>query len=198
MDYKSKILKIADDNNGYITAKDVVNKGIPKIYLTNLVKERKLVRISRGFYMLVDCFEDDYYKIQLSNSDAVFSLETALYLYNYSNRVPPKYYVSVPSNYGGNLLKNKNVQLLYTKKEWLLLGVIEITSPFGLPIKVYDRDRTICDIIKNKDKVDPEIFSEAMKQYIRSKEKNITNLFVYAKKLNIEETVRKYIEVMLW
>ena len=51
MDYKAKILKMAADNNGYITAKDVVNKGIPKIYLTNLVKERKLVRVSREFYM---------------------------------------------------------------------------------------------------------------------------------------------------
>ena len=198
MDNKSKILKMAEDNNGYITAKDVVNKGIPKIYLTNLVKEGKLVRVSRGFYMLPDSFEDDYYKIQLSNSDAIFSLETALYLYNYSNRVPTKYYVSVPSNYGGNLLKNQNVQLLYTKREWIDLGVTEIISPFGLPIKVYDRDRTICDIIKNRDKFDPEIFSEAMKQYIRSKEKNITNLFVYAKKLNIEDIVRKYVEVMLW
>lgn len=197
MDYKLNILKTAEENNGYITTKEITNKGIPKVYLTGLVREGKLVRVSRGFYMLPDCFEDDYFKIQLTNFDAVFSLETALYLYNYSDRVPIKYYVSVPSNYGGNLLKNKNVQLLYTKKEWLNLGVTEIASPFGLPIKVYDRDRTICDIIRNKGKVDPEIFSKAMKQYINSKDKNITNLFVYAKELNIEDEVRKYIEVML-
>lgn len=197
MNYKLNILKIAEENNGYITTKEVANKGIPKIYLTQLVREEKLMKVSRGFYMLPDSFEDDYYKIQLSNSDAIFSLETALYLYGLSNRVPMKYYVSVPSNYGGNLLKNQNVQLLYTKREWLDLGVTEIISPFGLPIKVYDRERTICDIIKNKDKVDPEMFSEAMKQYIKSKEKNITNLFVYAKKLNIEDIVRKYVEVML-
>ncbi len=66
-------------------------------------------------------------------------------------------------------MKNKNVQLLYTKKEWLLLGVIEITSPFGLPIKVYDRDKTICDIIKNKDRVEPEIFSEAILLLLKRK-----------------------------
>lgn len=198
MDYKSKILKIVDDNNGYVTTKEITNKGVPKVYLTKLVRARKLVKVSRGFYMLPDCFEDDYFKIQLTNNDAIFSLETALYLYNYSDRIPIKYYVSVPSNYGGNLLKNKSVQLLYTKAEWLNLGVIELTSPFGLPIRVYDRDRTICDIIKNKNKVDPEIFGKAMKRYINSKDKNITNLFVYAKKLKIEEEVRKYIEVMLW
>lgn len=197
MDYKLRILKIVDDNNGYVTTKEITSNGIPKVYLTWLVREKKLIKVSRGFYMLPNCFEDDYFKIQLTNCNAVFSLETALYLYNYSDRIPIKYYVSVPSNYGGNLLKNKNVQLIYTKKEWLNLGVTEIISPFGLPIKVYDVDRTICDIIKNKNKVDPEIFSKAMKQYISSKDKNIANLFIYAKKLNIENEVRNYIEVML-
>lgn len=197
MNYKLKILKIVENNNGYVTTKEITNRGIPKVYLTGLVRDEKLIRVSRGFYMLPDCYEDDYFKIQLTNFDAVFSLETSLYLHNYSDRVPIKYYVSVPSNYGGNLLKNKNVQLIYTKKEWLNLGVDEIISPFGLPIKAYDIDRTICDIIKNKGKVDPEIFSKAMKQYISSKDKNISNLFVYAKKLNIEDEIRKYIEVML-
>lgn len=197
MDYKLKILSIANTNNGYVTTKEVTNNNIPKIYLTELVRDEKLVKVSRGFYMLPDCFEDDYYKIQLSNKNAIFSLETALYLYNYSDRIPVKYYVTVPLNYGGNLLKNKNVQLIYTKKEWLNLGVKEIKSSYGLPIKVYDVDRTICDIIKNKNKVNPEIFSKAMKEYVSSKEKNIIKLYEYAKKLNILDEVRKYIEVML-
>lgn len=197
MDYKLKILSIANANNGYVTTKEVTNNNIPKIYLTELVRDEKLVKVSRGFYMLPDCFEDDYYKIQLTNKNAIFSLETALYLYNYSDRIPIKYYVTVPLNYGGNLLKNKNVQLIYTKKEWLNLGVKEIKSSYGLPIKVYDVDRTICDIIKNKNKVDPEIFSKAMKEYVSSKGKNISKLYEYAKELNILDEVRKYIEVML-
>lgn len=99
MNYKLRILKIAEENNGYATTKEITNKGISKVYLTKLVREEKLVKASRGFYMLPDCFEDDYFKIQLTNSNAVFLLETALYLYNYSDRVPIKYYVSVPSNY---------------------------------------------------------------------------------------------------
>lgn len=72
MNYKLNILKTTEENNGYITTKEVANKGIPKIYLTQLVREEKLMRVSRGFYMLPDCFEDDYFEIQLTNSDAVF------------------------------------------------------------------------------------------------------------------------------
>jgi len=46
--------------------------------------------------------------------------------------------------------KEKNVILNFVKRELLDLGVIEMTSPFGMKIKVYDIERTICDIIKNK------------------------------------------------
>lgn len=197
MDYKLQILKIAEKNNGYITTKNVIGNNIPKPYLAQLINEKKIIKVSRGFYMLPNCFEDDYYRIQLTNSNAIFSLETALYLHDLSNRVPMKYYVTVLSNYGGNLLKNKNVELLYTKKEWLLLGVETINSPNELPIKVYDIDRTICDIIKNRNKVDPEIFGNAIKTYVHSKKKNITNLILYARKLNVEDEVRSILEIML-
>ena len=197
MNYCDRILKIIEKNNGYVTTSEVVESGIERRFLTNMVKKGIIVRISRGYYGLPNYIEDEYYKISLKSKNVRFSLATALYFHNLSDRTPLVYNVTLPYGYGGVLQKEKNVILNFVKRELLDLGVIEMTSPFGMKIKVYDIERTICDIIKNRDKVDPEIFSEAMKQYIRSKEKNITNLFVYAKKLNIEDIVRKYVEVML-
>ena len=77
------------------------------------------------------------------------------------------------------------------------MGIIEIESPLGQKIKVYDLERTICDIIKFKNRMDPEIFSKALKQYIKSKEKNLNNLIFYARKLKVEDEVRNYLEVLL-
>ena len=197
MDYKDKIILLTEKNNGYITTKEVIKNNIPNIYLTQLVDEGKLLRTSRGLYMFPDCFEDEYYKFQLTNSNAIFSLETALYLHNFSDRVPIVYNITVPSNYGGNLLKEKNVNLLYIKNEFHEIGITEILSPMGQTIKVYDIERTICDIIKHKNKVDPEIFSKALKEYSHYKKKNMNNLIIYARKLNVEDEVRSYMEVML-
>lgn len=197
MNFKTKIIELAEKFNGYITTKEVSKNDIPKIYLTQLVDEKKLIRISRGLYMLPDCFEDEYYRFQVITNYSVFSLETALYLHNYSDRVPTVYNITVPRNYNGYLSKEKNVKLSYVKEELLNLGVTEIESPLGQKIKVYDLERTICDIIKFKSKVDPEIFSKALKQYVKSKDKNLNNLIIYARKLNVEDEVRKYMEVML-
>ena len=96
-----------------------------------------------------------------------------------------------------NLRKEKNVDLLYVKKEFHSIGIVEIESPLGQKIKVYDLERTICDIIKFKNKIDPEIFSKALKEYTRSKTKNLNNLIIYARKLKVEDEVRKYLEVLL-
>lgn len=197
MEYKNEIIKLTEKNIGYVRTKEVVNNNISKNYLKELVDETKLIRISKGLYMLPDCFKDEYFIFQSTNSNAIFSLETALYLHNYSDRVPSIYNITVPKNYGGNLRKEKNVKLLYIKPEFHNIGITEIESPLGQKIKVYDLERTICDIIKFKSNVDPEIFSKSLKQYVKSKDKNLNNLIIYARKLNVEDEVRKYMEVML-
>ncbi len=197
MDFYDKILKIVKKNNGYVTTKEVVKNGINKTFLTNLVKNGTLVRISRGYYGLPNYIEDEYYKIASKSKNARFSMATALYLHNLSDRTPLVYNITLPFGYSGVLQKEKNVILNFVKRELLDLGVIEMESPFGMKIKVYDVERTICDIIKNKNKTDAEIFSKALKDYAKSKNKNLSKLTKYAKVMNIEKKVSEYMEVLL-
>ncbi len=197
MDFYDKILKIVKKNNGYVTTKEVVKNGINKTFLTNLVKNGTLVRISRGYYGLPNYIEDEYYKIASKSKNARFSMATALYLHNLSDRTPLVYNITLPFGYSGVLQKEKNVILNFVKRELLDLGVIEMESPFGMKIKVYDVERTICDIIKNKNKTDAEIFSKALKDYAKSKNKNLSKLTKYARAMNIEKKVSEYMEVLL-
>lgn len=197
MDFYDKILKIVEKNNGYVTTKEVVENGINKTFLTNMVKNGTLVRISRGYYGLPNYIEDEYYKIVSKSKNARFSMATALYLHNLSDRTPLVYNVTLPFGYSGVLQKEKKVILNFVKRELLDLGVIEMTSPFGMKIKVYDIERTICDIIKNKNKIDAEIFSKALKDYAKSRNKNLSKLTKYARAMNIEKKVSEYMEVLL-
>ncbi len=192
-----KILKIVEKNKGYITTKEVVNNGIDKKFLTNMVKKGTLVRISKGYYGLPNYIEDEYYKIVSKSKNARFSMATALYLHNLSDRTPLLYNITLPNNYSGVLQKDKNVIINFVNRNILDLGVIDMPSPFGMKIKVYDIERTICDIIKNKNKIDGEIFSKALKEYARSNNKNLSKLTKYAKIMKIEKKVSEYMEVLL-
>ncbi len=197
MNFYDKILKLIEKNNGYVTTKEVVENGINKIFLTNMVRNGKLVRISKGYYGLPDYIEDEYYKISSKSKNARFSLATALYLHNLSDRTPLVYNITLPFGYNGALQKEKKVILNFVNRKILDLGMIEMTSPFGMKIKVYDVERTICDIIKSKNKMDAEIFSKALKEYAKSKNKNLSKLTKYAKAMNIEKKVSEYMEVLL-
>ncbi len=196
MNYE-RILKIVEKNKGYITTREVVNNGIERRFLTNMVKKGKLLRISKGYYGLPNYIADEYYKIASKSKNARFSMATALYLHNLSERNPLIYNVTLPYGYSGILQKQKNVNLNYVNRNILDLGVIEMKSPFGMKIKVYDIERTICDIIKNKNKIDGEIFSKALKDYAKNKNKNLSQLTKYAKIMKIEKKVSEYMEVLL-
>lgn len=197
MDYKNKILNIMNKNRGFITTSEVVKNNIKRNFLTQMVNDGTIIRISRGYYGLPDYIEDEYYKIMAKSKNAVFSMNTALYLHNLSDRTPLIYDITVPDYYGGVLQKEKNVSLYFTKKDLLTLGITEIISPFGMKIKVYDMEKTICDIIKNKNKMDAEIFSRALKTYAKNKKKNLNKLMKYAKVMKIENKVSEYMEVLL-
>ncbi len=192
-----KILKIVEKNNGYITTREVVNNGIDRKFLSNMVKKGTLVRISKGYYGRPNYIEDEYYKVASKSKNVRFSMATALYLHNLSERTPLLYNITLPNNYSGVLQKDKNVIINFVNKDILDLGVIEMTSPFGMKIKVYDIERTICDIIKNKKKMDSEIFAKALKDYAKSKNKNLSKLAKYAKIMKIEKKVNEYMEVLL-
>ena len=192
-----KIMKIANENNGYITTKQVRDANIKTIELTRLVEQNKLERITRGYYAITNSFCDDYYKYQLKSKNCIFSHSTALYFYDLSDRTPLYFDMTVPVGYSGGLSKNKNIVLHYVKKDFLELGLTTIESPFGMKLRVYDLERTICDIVKYRKHMEKEIFTTALKRYSKLKEKDLLKLMKYAKKLNIDKKVIEYMEVLL-
>ena len=197
MNNKEKVLKLTNEKGGLILRKDLDKLNIPSIYLTFLVKEKKLERIGRGIYIDINTFGDDFYKNQISSKYAVFSNNTALYLHGLSNRTPVKYDLTLPYNYNGSLMNNKTVNIFRVNKAVLEIGIIYMKSPHGLEIKVYNKERTVCDIIKNKKKLDNEIVNKAIKKYITSDDFDSYKLNNYAKKLKVEKEVNKYLEVLL-
>ena len=196
MEYESKILNLF--KNGYLTTKDVTDNNIPRAYLTKLMKENKIERVSRGVYIKKNELVDEFVILQSKSKNAIYSNTTALYLHGFSNRIPIKYDITINSGYNGSLQKEDNVNLFYTKRELLELGVINYKLDSGSIIRVYDLDKTICDIIKNKKKIDAEIFNKAIREYFYSKKKNTLKLYEYAKKMNIYNKVRDTFEVFGW
>lgn len=196
MKYKNEILKLF--NNGYLTTKDVIEHNIPRIYLSRLIDEHVIERVSRGIYIKSNDIPDNMVVLQNKSKNAIYSHMTTLYLYGLSNRIPIKYDITVNQGYNGTLQRDNNVNLFYIKRDLLNLGLTTYILDSGYEIKVYDLERTICDIIKNKNRLDQEVVNKAIREYFYSNNKNVLKLYEYAKKLKIYDKVRNTFEVLKW
>ena len=191
-----KILKILKNNNEIITPAQLEEKGISRVYLSNMEKEGIIERIERGIYVTKDFKYDEYYLFQLKYPKAIFSYNTALYFYEMTERTPIKMDVTVYREYNPHRFKDF-VNVYKVSKELYDLGVIEKKSPQGMKVKTYNLERTVCDIIKDKDSIDIEIRNKAIKKCIKNKEFNASKMFEYAKKMNIYDKVKNYMEAII-
>ncbi|MBU4690078.1 abortive phage infection protein, partial [Mycoplasma zalophidermidis] len=127
-----------------------------------------------------------------------FSHETALYLHSLMDREPLDISVTVKAGYNATHLRKKNIRVYQLDEEKYELGQSVIQTAFGHDVKVYDLERSVCDLVRNKDKTDVQIYSTAWKNYLSRADKNISKLMRYAKEFNIQDIVRGYLEVVLW
>ena len=191
-----KILKIMKNNNEIITPVQLEEKGISRVYLSKMHEEGIIERIERGVYVTKDFKYDEYYLFQLKYPKAIFSYNTALYFYQMTERTPIKMDVTVYREYNPHRFKDL-VNVYKVSKELYDLGVIEKKSPQGMKVKTYNLERTVCDIIKDKDSIDIEIRNKAIKKVIKSKEFNASKMFEYAKRMNIYDKVKNYMEAII-
>ena len=95
------------------------------------------------------------------------------------------------------LAQNQGVKVYTVKEELYELGLITMSTTFGNKVKVYDKERTVCDILRSRTNVEIQSFQEAIKGYLQSNQKNLRLLWKYAKALKVENLLRQYTEVLL-
>ena len=192
----NKLKSIFGSNGGYITREDVDNANIPSWFLSDFVKRNNLIKIAPGYYASDAFVPDNYFILQRRYPRYIFSGMCALYLHSLIDKIPIKLEVSAPQNY--NPSRDINSFLIIHKIsniEIYQLGICEVKTMFGNVVKVYDEERTICDMIKYRDKYDSETFIKAIKNYVR-KTNNQTKLFKYARVMGIEKKVFEIMEVV--
>ena len=189
--------RLVEAGNGYLRASVVREHDISKHALTKYLKTRGMARTAHGVYATVDAWPDNYFLLAVRNGRIVFSHESALYLHGLMDREPPATIVTVPEGYNSTHIVRQGVRIIHSNPKRYALGVMKIKTPFGNEVPVYDRERTICDLIRCRKDVEVQTFRTAMREYMSSGKKDLGNLMRYAKELGIEEKVRIYTDVML-
>ncbi|SCJ98370.1 Uncharacterised protein [uncultured Eubacterium sp.] len=156
-------------------------------------------KVKRGYYHWTESFGGS--EVEIINRlfpDAVLCMETALFHYRYSDRNPVEWNISIDKNVSRQRTKIDYPFVKAYRVEPALVTLGETTDKIDfIDVRIYDRDRTICDVLRNMNKMDKEIFNKAIQNYVKDPKKNIPNLMRYAKELRIQKRVKDLIGVWL-
>jgi len=182
-----------NENNGILYVKDLEKYNIHRQYVKILEERGTIEKIAKGIYIKKGKYVSEFFILNQKYKTGIFSHNTALYFYGLTDRTPFLLDMTFPSTVRIN---NDSLSPHYIKPELLSLGETVLSLEDGTKIKIYDKERTICDIIRDRNKIDPQIFNTAIKEYFKQNNKNLNLLYKYAKKLKIDKILKKYMEVL--
>ena len=168
--------------------------------ISELVESGYIERVKQGYYRIVEHTEDHSEAKLISQlyPDGIICMVSALFYYGYSDRTPINWDIAIDRNVSKARF---NIDYPYVKPYYIDKAHLEYGVTEGqyedCVLKIFDRDRLVCECIKHENKMDREIYNKAIINYINDPAKNVTNLLEYAKKRNIHKKVRERIGVWL-
>lgn len=165
-----------------------------------LIEEGYVEKVRRGYYQWVnpEDFSEAGTVIRLF-PDAILCMDSALRYYGYSDRTPAAWHLAVSKDSGKSRfhIDHPFVKPYYVEPKVLELGLTK-GSLDGYEVRIYDKDRLICDCLRYRNKMDKEVFNKAVRSYIADPEKSIPRLMEYAGLLRVKKIAKDLIGLWLW
>ena len=164
----------------------------------DFVEKGDILRIKSGYYAvhLSDFTEEEL--VAKLFPDCVLNLENALYAYGYIKKKPYGWRLAVDKNTSKSRFKMDYPKIIpmYAEPDTLELGVTEIQLS-NVTVRIFEKERLICECLKYEDKMDRERFKEGLMAYIKDPKKDIAKLMYYAKERKVVKKVQNMIGVWL-
>lgn len=185
------------DDSGILLTKNAIEAGISKHALYNFIRNNGFEKAAHGVYASPETWKDENYILSLRCPQGVLSHDEALYYHGLTDREPLQKTITIYTGYGTSRMVADGIKVFTVKKELLDIGKEIVKTSYGHDIPLYNRERTICDLIRSRNRFEIQDFQTALKTYIMGKNKNLNRLMKYAKLFHVDKKIREYMEVLL-
>lgn len=190
---------VFDQHGGLMRTAELKEAGYYYKKIQKLLESGEIEQVRRGYYQYSgDESFTDISVITTLFPDGVICMESALDYYSYTDRTPAAWHLAVDNKSTRTrfYIDYPIVKPHFIRSNRYPVGIVEGEID-GKPVKIYDRERTICDLLLHRNKVDGEVFNVAIQRYINDTEKKEARLMGYAKLFHVEKKVREVLGVWL-
>jgi predicted transcriptional regulator of viral defense system len=159
-----------------------------------LVREGHLQMLRRGYYALREVSLDDYEVVAAIIPAGILTLFSAAACHELTTVIPSSIEIALPASMRTPAFPSYPPVTVY-KSLYYAVGV-ETLKRNGYSLKVYDRERTLCEFFRMRLQIGKDAALEVLKRYMASK-KNLQRLYEYADTLRIKRILEPYVEASL-
>lgn len=195
MNYES----IFKQYGGIMRTCELKREGVSYQILQELMAEGLVEKIKYGYYQWQD--EKAFSEVSVISAlfpDAIVCDMSAAMYYGYTDRVPGIWHIAVDNRSARNKFKIDFPQIKphFISADRLGIGVSEGKID-GITVKIYDRERVICDCLRRINTMDGEMLNTIIQRYVGDKDKDSARLMEYAARLGVEKKARRMIGIWL-
>ncbi|MEW4526776.1 type IV toxin-antitoxin system AbiEi family antitoxin domain-containing protein [Maioricimonas sp. JC845] len=184
---------------GTLRTRDALKAGIHPRTLYEL-RDRELIEpLSRGLFRLADApplSEPDLVAVALRIPDGVLCLISALAWHGLTTQIPHEIDVAIPRNAEPPRIDYPPVRHFWFSGKAYSEG-IETHPVDDVDLRIYDREKTLADCFKFRNRIGLDTVLEALKTYRLSNRVDVDRLLHYAEICRVKRVMTPYLEALL-
>ncbi len=197
----TKILTFFEQRGGYAHTKELKEAVLKTSDVKALYDAGVLEKIKPGLYRLADLDYPDDVSLSVVDvakafPDGVICLISALNYYDLTTFQPSQVSVAIRNNsYAPNILVPP-VKVFYFRDRFYEPGIETISTIYG-EVKIYSREKTVCDMFRYRNKLGEDLALEGLKNYVASADADLYQLRHYAHICQVKTVMLPYLKALV-
>jgi len=188
-------------HGGVLRTAEALSLGIAPQTLYAMRDKQIITQVARGIYQLTDApglKHPDYVTIALRYSKAVIALISALHFHRLTTEFPHYVYIALPQGYKKPKSDYPPLEVVWLSPRSYEAGIGTFELD-GQDVRIYDKEKSICDSFKFRNKYGEDVAVEALKTYLRqpAAEWDLPGLMRYARINRVMNIMRPYLTSIL-
>lgn len=196
---RQQVLQALRSHGGWLRQPEVLDLGVHPRWLSRLVEEGTIERVSKGLYRLPQQPETEYegfIDAARAVPGGVVCLVSALAYYELTTSNPSEIYLAIPRTTWAPKVDYPPIRFFRFSPRMMDFGLDVVRTRRG-SFSIFDREKTICDSVRHRTVVGQDVVIEALRTYLRSpRVRNIDRLIRTARRSRVEKRIRPYLEAL--
>lgn len=180
---------------GYISSAEIKAKGLYNQLLYE-VKKGNIERVRQGVYALDEGLSKPMVDVERLVRGGVLCMYSAWSHYGLTTQIPVSYCIAIERSHKVTLPDYPPIEIFYLSKHIFELGISDAVIE-GFKVKIYDREKSVCDAVKYRNRIGIDVSSEILRNYLTRQDRNITQLYAYANAMRLGKRMDELVKYMI-